>query len=418
MKPWKKMRMLFLMTAACLWLSARTVLADEEPVVIVIDPGHGGENLGAQYDGFVEKDMTMAAARAMKQELEAYENVVVYLTHETDTDMSIKARARFADEKNADFLFCLHFNSSEDHIFYGAEVWVPAYGELYAAGRAFAEIEMQELAEMGLYFRGIKTRLNDRDENYYGILRYSSEFGIPSALIEHCHLDHDRDKVFYQDGEAQWEAFGRVDAKAVAKYLGLVSVEKGVDYSDYPQITVEVNEEAVRPDKSVPDVCRIELQNLDEVQGKASVRIRAEDFDSYIQYYSYSLDGGQNFSDLETWPRPVWNESEPELVFEVDIPLETEIALCVNAYNGFDVFAQSNSIRIDAIPVPQPEPTVYEEVHPKALYEAAADRQETSDSKYLLLLIAALVLLMLVIFCIMLRMIFRLRRSSRRRRRR
>lgn len=271
---------------------------------------------------------------------------------------------------------------------------------------------------MGLYSRGIKTRLNDRDENYYGILRYSSEFGIPSALIEHCHLDHDRDKVFYQDGEAQWEAFGRADAKAVAKYLGLVSVEKGVDYSDYPQITVEVNEEAVRPDKSIPDVCRIELQNLDEAQGRASVRIRAEDFDSYIQYYSYSLDGGQNFSDLETWPRPVWNESEPELVFEVDIPLETEIELCVNAYNGFDVFAQSNSIRIDAIPVPQPEPTVYEEVHPKALYEAAADRQETSDSKYLLLLIAALVLLMLVIFCIMLRMIFRLRRSSRRRRRR
>lgn len=418
MKPGKKMRMLCLMTAVCLWLFARTSLAEEETLVIVIDPGHGGKNLGAQYDGFVEKEMTMAAARAMKEELETYENVVVYLTHETDTDMSIKARARFADEKNANFLFCLHFNSSEDHIFYGAEVWVPAYGELYAAGRAFAEIEMQELTEMGLYSRGIKTRLNDRDENYYGILRYCSEFGIPSALIEHCHLDHDRDKVFYQDGEAQWEDFGRADAKAVARYLGLVSAEKGVDYSDYPHITVEVNEEAVRPDKSIPDVCQIELQNLDEAQGRAFIRIRAKDFDSYIQYYSYSLDGGQTFSDLEIWPRPVWNQSEPELIFEVDIPFETEISLCVNAYNGFDVFAQSNSIKIDAISVPEPEPPVYEEVHPKTLYESAVSKQGTSDKKYLILLIAFLGFLMAVIFCIMLRMILRLRRSSRRRRRR
>ena len=143
-----------------------------------------------------------------------------------------------------------------------------------------------------------------------------------------------------------------------------------------------------------------------------------KDFDSYIQYYSYSLDGGQTFSDLEIWPRPVWNQSEPELIFEVDIPFETEISLCVNAYNGFDVFAQSNSIKIDAISVPEPEPPVYEEVHPKTLYESAVSKQETSDKKYLILLIAFLGFLMAVIFCIMLRMILRLRRSSRRRRRR
>ena len=30
--------------------------------VIVIDPGHGGENLGAQVDGYTEKEMTMIVA--------------------------------------------------------------------------------------------------------------------------------------------------------------------------------------------------------------------------------------------------------------------------------------------------------------------------------------------------------------------
>ena len=45
--------------------------------VIVIDPGHGGENLGAQVDGYTEKEMTMIVAKAMKKELENYDNVVV-----------------------------------------------------------------------------------------------------------------------------------------------------------------------------------------------------------------------------------------------------------------------------------------------------------------------------------------------------
>ena len=36
----------------------------------------------------------------MKEELEKYENVTVYLTHEQDVDMSIKDRVLFAKEKS------------------------------------------------------------------------------------------------------------------------------------------------------------------------------------------------------------------------------------------------------------------------------------------------------------------------------
>ena len=40
--------------------------------IIVIDPGHGGNdgtNLGAVYNGFMEKDLTLKVANAMKAEL-------------------------------------------------------------------------------------------------------------------------------------------------------------------------------------------------------------------------------------------------------------------------------------------------------------------------------------------------------------
>ena len=36
-----------------------SVYADEDPTVIVIDPGHGGDNLGAEFDTYTEKNMTM-----------------------------------------------------------------------------------------------------------------------------------------------------------------------------------------------------------------------------------------------------------------------------------------------------------------------------------------------------------------------
>jgi len=75
--------------------------------IIVIDPGHGGENLGAQIDGYTEKEMTLIVARAMKEELETYDNVVVYLTRESDQELSLEERAQFAKDRNADFLFCL-----------------------------------------------------------------------------------------------------------------------------------------------------------------------------------------------------------------------------------------------------------------------------------------------------------------------
>ena len=410
---------ILLFTTVCLLCCPRMVHA-QEPVIIVIDPGHGGKNLGAQYDGYVEKDMTMVTAMAMKEELERYENVVVYLTHETDTDLSIKARAQFAREKEADFLFCLHYNSSENHNFYGAEVWVPAYGSLYAKGRAFAEIEMEQLTEMGLYSRGIKTRLNDRDENYYGILRYCSEFDIPSALIEHCHLDHPSDKVFYQQSEEQLKAFGRADGTAAAKYLGLASPELGVDYGGYPKMNVEIREDAVRPDKSGPDVCAIEVQKINEQTGELTVKIEASDCESYVQYYSYSLDGGRTFSRLEPWPRPVWYESAPEHVFTADIPLEQDLELCVNAYNGFDFFTESNHIQIEAVSPPGAEEELpsYEELHPEELYAQDLEGTKAAEQNTLAVLLIFIGILMILVFLAMVRMILRLRGSNRRRRRR
>lgn len=333
-------------------LTDRT-LADE-PLVIVIDPGHGGENLGAEYGEYTEKELTMIVANAMKEELEKYEQVAVYLTRDADVDMTIEQRALFAREKNADFLFCLHFNMSAEHDLFGAEVWVPAGGEYFAKGYSFAEIEMAHLTELGLYSRGIKTKLNDRGDNYYGILRYCSKEQVPSVLIEHCHLDHENDQKFYQQGEEQLKEFGRLDALAVAQYFHLQSLELGVDYNSYPVSEIAIPTEMVKPDKTEPEKCLIEVEEINTETGDVTIRMEASDSDSYIMYHKYSFDGGNTYSMPDVWPRPEgWNKSASEYSFKVKVPFDQQITLKAAASNGFDVWAESNEILLGIIEDPE-----------------------------------------------------------------
>ena len=78
--------------AALLFFAAPTVRCRaSEPVVVVIDPGHGGENRGGEVEGqFLEKEITLQAALAMKQTLEQFEGVEVYLTRTADQELSLE----------------------------------------------------------------------------------------------------------------------------------------------------------------------------------------------------------------------------------------------------------------------------------------------------------------------------------------
>lgn len=406
----------------------------DQPVVIVIDPGHGGENLGAEYEEYTEKDMTLVVARAMKEELEKYEGVVVYLTHETDQDMSIKDRAAFAGERNADFLFCLHFNSSVEHNLFGAEVWVPATGEYYAKGYSFAQIQMQAFTDLGLYSRGIKTRLNDKDENYYGILRYCASEGVPAALIEHCHLDQDKDKKFYQQGKEQLEEFGRLDATAAARYFGLKSSVLGVDYSDYPVPQTDIPSDIVRPDKTEPELCSIDVVEINEETGEVTIQMEAEDSDSYILYYRCSIDGGNTYDIPEEWPRPeAWNQSAKSCRFTITVPFDEKIELLAAASNGFDKWTESNLIEMEAIPDPERlkaeaeeakrqeqeqqsyEEKTYQEIHFDELEIPGESGQAEDDRILIAVIIAILVLGMIFTSFFMAKVIFLLARGNKKR---
>lgn len=318
--------------------------AAEDSVIIVIDPGHGGENLGAEYEDYTEKEMTLIVAKAMKEELEQYEGITVYLTRTGDEDLSLEERCEYAASVNADFLFCLHFNMSEYHTLFGAETWISAFGEQYSRGYAFADIEIGLLQEMGLYSRGIKTRLNDRGEDYYGIIRHSTERNMPCVLIEHCHLDQENDQSFY-DHQEKLEAFGRLDAEAVARYYRLRSESLGKDFSDHQNITVPVPTQTMKPDSTEPDICMVELVNQNMENGEVTVSVSAADYDSGMLYYTYSYNGGMTFSELQRWP----DKSRDTFEFTLTVPSGMVPQIVVNAYNGYDLYTTSNTLSLPSM---------------------------------------------------------------------
>lgn len=340
----------------------------DEPVIIVIDPGHGGENLGAEYEDYVEKEMTMIVANAMKEELEKYDGIQVYMTRydDVETDISLEERSEFARSVDADFLFCLHFNMSEHHTLFGAECWISAFGEEYSKGYGFASVEMELLQELGLYSRGIKTRLNQKGTDYYGIIRTATERDIPCVLIEHCHLDQENDKPFY-DHDEKLKEFGKLDATAVAKYFNLRSEELGVDYSGYQNIEVPVPTGVVKPDSTETDICMIEVLDQNMETGEVTVQVSAMDYDSGMLYYAYSYDNGETFSELQKWG----DKSQDTITFTMQVPPHIVPQIVVNGYNGFDLYKTSNMVSLPSMDYKTAEEIAAELAEQEALESAA-----------------------------------------------
>jgi N-acetylmuramoyl-L-alanine amidase len=81
--------------------------------VIVIDPGHGGDDTGAHgKKGTLEKDITLSVARRIKAALESRIGARVLLTREDDRMISQDDRAAFANNNKGDLFVSLHAGGS------------------------------------------------------------------------------------------------------------------------------------------------------------------------------------------------------------------------------------------------------------------------------------------------------------------
>jgi N-acetylmuramoyl-L-alanine amidase len=83
-----------------------------KPLRIMIDPGHGGSDLGAaSHHNLLEKDVTLAISQEVHKLLKA-QGHNVYLTRSQDSDLSLAERTSIATQLQTDFMVSIHANSS------------------------------------------------------------------------------------------------------------------------------------------------------------------------------------------------------------------------------------------------------------------------------------------------------------------
>lgn len=85
---------------------------ETKPFTVVIDPGHGGKDVGATDNNVKEKDINLGVALALAEKIKkGMKNVKVVMTRDNDTFISLQQRADKANKAKADLFISIHTNS-------------------------------------------------------------------------------------------------------------------------------------------------------------------------------------------------------------------------------------------------------------------------------------------------------------------
>lgn len=79
---------------------------------LFLDPGHGGSDSGANANGLLEKNLTLAIALKIREILEnEYENIEIKMSRTTDQTVSLSERTNAANNWNAHYYLSIHINA-------------------------------------------------------------------------------------------------------------------------------------------------------------------------------------------------------------------------------------------------------------------------------------------------------------------
>lgn len=169
-----------------------SVLKDK---VIVIDPGHGGADPGAQNSGLKEKDINLDISLRLGKVLES-KGCKVILTRETDKDYflpgfvkgrmakraELNQRIQIASESNADLFISIHANSFPQRNSYGMETY---YHLKSSSGKALAEVIHEQLTQVQP-----DNKRTAKAGDYYLI----NQAEMPSVIVEVGFISNPRER--------------------------------------------------------------------------------------------------------------------------------------------------------------------------------------------------------------------------------
>lgn len=192
---------------------------------VVIDPGHGGsiEDGAVGPHGLKEKDLNLAVASYLRADLERA-GLHPLLTRVGDYPMTIEARARLVRQLRPRAFVSIHHNAEPD-----VASNVPgteAYFQLSSpASKRLSGLIWEEVTRaLGRYpsswvartDAGVKPRLGDHGDDYYGILRETH--GTPASLAELAYISDPSEEALLARPDVQ-EAEAAAVARGVVRFL-------------------------------------------------------------------------------------------------------------------------------------------------------------------------------------------------------
>lgn len=159
---------------------------------ILIDPGHGGKDPGAQGNGLKEKDVTLDISKRVNSVLNSNYDVSTKMTRNSNKTVSLNNRTSVANSWGADLFLSVHINAGggtgyEDYIHssFGPQTYsMKRYDTTSPKVQAAIRAEVNKvLDKYGIRDRGAK-RAN------FHVLR---ESGMPAVLLEIMFIDTKKD---------------------------------------------------------------------------------------------------------------------------------------------------------------------------------------------------------------------------------
>ena len=178
------------------------------PVDVIIDPGHGGSDVGAEYNGRYEKDDNLDIALKVCEILKD-NGIKAALTRKEDKFISLENRCRIANFRKAKAFVALHRNSADNAR--GVEIWIS--GNASDEESALANEIMNSLSQAGISLdRGVKKGYAQGDGDYY----INKHTKMSSCLVELGFINNENDNELF---DKNIDSYAEAIAGAVIKYL-------------------------------------------------------------------------------------------------------------------------------------------------------------------------------------------------------
>ncbi len=141
--------------------------------IIVIDPGHGGDDSGAMKNGVVEKDVVLAFSLRLKDKLEKTGRYKVMMTRDTDVFVPLDKRVDYAEDHKGNLFIAVHADyAGENSKARGATIYSlresvasalqrSAKGQVSSAVLTKDEVETMKKASIGTDVSAVKSILAD-----------------------------------------------------------------------------------------------------------------------------------------------------------------------------------------------------------------------------------------------------------------